>query len=826
MFQRSETDIIEENDLDWFGLRFCEEYEEEEGGGDDMGNTVDEGGGDAMENTVDEGGTSSLEKTEMGTDEMKDTNQFSKYDLNENPLLLSRDGMVGHVFQSLDMAEEFIHEYARFIGFSLRKSIMRKNTTGDVRQRQWVCSREGWRSEMHVGRLDRTREPKPISRVGCKVCFRVNLVKGSTHWICKEFIPIHSHNIVADNHKQFLRSNRVMTQGTLTTAQIMKESGIRTCHIMSYMAKKMGGYEKIPFTPKDLYNRISHASKVEFIGSNAGRAIGYLEHKADEDPGFFGQFSYNEDNRLLNLFWEDGRCRSDYETYGHVVAFDSTYKTNSYGKPLLIWIGINNHYTTCILGFAILDNESASSYKWATRAFLECMGGVLPKTVVTDGDEAIANTLQELMPDVPHRLCYWHLHNKAVLKVKDPSFASRFTKLVFRYYTKDEFEDKWCDLVKDFGIQGTEYVAKLYADKEKWAETFLRGNFFCGMTTTQRSEGINAVLKKKVNQKLKLYEFVRAVNMTLSIIRQREAKDEYITLHTSPQLGKTNLPQIEDELANLYTRNMFYKVRHQMLKEGRYMVKTLLEEEDAIILKLHKYAAEQVKRHVYVTPERVLFVCECQYFLSYGIPCRHIFSSIKRLHITSMPRALILSRWMVETKQTHNFQVGNMDATLDKREVESARFGAISSQLGELAYLGSRNQSTYHIAKSEIDRLCGKLKAVVDMGDKEISHNLPLHREFQFPVLDPYFTKSKGTAKKDHRIGESDEYEDAEEDDQCYGMGLNDEWAGQNSMDYTQHENETENDVVDDLGNELHNDKVNKVGTQVEEGNNWWQSPF
>ncbi|XP_062119438.1 protein FAR-RED IMPAIRED RESPONSE 1-like [Humulus lupulus] len=251
------------------------------------------------------------------------------------------------------------------------------------------------------------------------------------------------------------------------------------------MAKQMDGYEKIPFTPKDLHNRISHASKVEFIGSNAGRAIRYLEHKADEDPGFFGQFSYNEDNCLLNLFWADGRCRSDYETYGHVVAFDSTYKTNSYGKPLLIWIGINNHYSTCILGFAILDNESGSSYKWATRAFLECMGGVLPKTIVTDGDEAIANTLQELMPDVPHRLCYWHLHNKHVLKVKDPSFASRFTKLVFWYYTKDEFEDKWCDLMKDFGIQGTEYAAKLYADKEKWAETFLRGNFFCGMTTTQ-----------------------------------------------------------------------------------------------------------------------------------------------------------------------------------------------------------------------------------------------------------------------------------------------------------------------------------------------------
>ncbi|XP_062112831.1 protein FAR1-RELATED SEQUENCE 5-like [Humulus lupulus] len=695
-----------------------------------------------QENITNEGGM------QISNDEgLSNHGIFLKYGIRVAATNLTMDNMVGHAFATLLMAEEFINEYAKVVGFSIRKGHMRKNIRGNIRLREWVCSRQGSRSEQHTSRLDKVRESKAITRCGCNVAFRVILNRKRGNWICKYFFLFHSHSLASDRHKQYLRSNRVVSPGCLQKAKCMKKSGIRTCHIMSYMVELVDEYDKTPFTIKDLYNRMSSASTVGFKGSDAGRALGYLEHKADHDPGFYGLFSYDKGKRLLHLFWADAKSRSDYERYGHAIAFDSTYKTNSFGKPLLIWVGINNHFRTCILGFAILDNESIASYMWATRAFLACMKGVLLITVVTDGDPAIEKTLKEFMPNVTHRLCYWHIHNNAISHTKDPSFGKQLTNLVFIYYTEEEFERRWAALLTHFDVEDNSYVASLYKSRKSWAKTFLRGIFFFGMTTTQRSEGINTVLKKKVNQHMKMYEFVRALDMALSWVRQREAKDEYESLHTIPQLGKTNLHNIEEELSIIYTRNMFFRVRKQMLKEGNYTVATTDVEDDAMILKLEKYPHPGIRRSVYVTDDRQLFACECQYFLSFGKPCPHIFAAIKHLRITQMPKSLILTQWTIDATQLPDVENDSYARYEDRDAEERARFGGITSKMTEFAYLGSRTHYAYEIANYEIDRICAQLRNNIQIGEEGSKEKLPLHRQSDFNILDPYLSKNKGTTK-------------------------------------------------------------------------------
>ena len=40
-----------------------------------------------------------------------------------------------------------------------------------------------------------------------------------------------------------------------------------------------------------------------------------------------------DDGKLLNLFLADGASIIDYECFGDVIAFDTTYKKNKYNKP-------------------------------------------------------------------------------------------------------------------------------------------------------------------------------------------------------------------------------------------------------------------------------------------------------------------------------------------------------------------------------------------------------------------------------------------------------------------------------------------------------------
>ncbi|KAF4377520.1 hypothetical protein F8388_025011 [Cannabis sativa] len=206
----------------------------------------------------------------------------------------------------------------------------------------------------------------------------------------------------------------------LLDATCMKSAGIKICQIYSYMAELVGGYGKLSFLLKDMYSRVAKNESLHLKNADAARTIGYFQHKADHDVDCFCRFSYDGNNRLFNVMWAYSKSQEYYHLFGHSVAFDCTYKTNAYGKPLLVWLRVNNHFRSTIFGFALLSDKSSDTYTWATKIFIDYMGGVTPKTVVTDGDQAIRHAINVIMLEVVHRLCYWHIHKKVAIAVKDP----------------------------------------------------------------------------------------------------------------------------------------------------------------------------------------------------------------------------------------------------------------------------------------------------------------------------------------------------------------------------------------------------------------------
>lgn len=64
----------------------------------------------------------------------------------------------------------------------------------------------------------------------------------------------------------------------------------------------------------------------------------------------------------------------------------------------------------------------------------------------------------------------------------------------------------------------------------------MRGHFFAGMKSTQRSECMNAYFNPFLQHKLKLYEFVRHYNRAFARIRYNKAGDDAETNNTFPVL--------------------------------------------------------------------------------------------------------------------------------------------------------------------------------------------------------------------------------------------------------------------------------------------------
>ncbi|KAK2638100.1 hypothetical protein Ddye_025895 [Dipteronia dyeriana] len=133
--------------------------------------------------------------------------------------------------------------------------------------------------------------------------------------------------------------------------------GVKTTQVMDHLVGQTGSYSNVGHIKKDLQNRFDSVHRNELQSSDADCVISYLTAKHAIDPEFFFEYTLDEDDRFDNLFWADSTSRSDYGYFGDVLAFDATYKTNVYQRPLVILVGVNHHNCTTIIGFGLLGDE-------------------------------------------------------------------------------------------------------------------------------------------------------------------------------------------------------------------------------------------------------------------------------------------------------------------------------------------------------------------------------------------------------------------------------------------------------------------------------------
>jgi hypothetical protein len=73
----------------------------------------------------------------------------------------------------------------------------------------------------------------------------------------------------------------------------------------------------------------------------------------------------------------------DYASFGDVVTFDTTYRTNLYNLPFGLFVGVNNHFQSIIFAGVLLTEETIGAFQWTFRNFVAAMGGMAPQTILT-----------------------------------------------------------------------------------------------------------------------------------------------------------------------------------------------------------------------------------------------------------------------------------------------------------------------------------------------------------------------------------------------------------------------------------------------------------
>ncbi|PIN01876.1 hypothetical protein CDL12_25612 [Handroanthus impetiginosus] len=254
------------------------------------------------------------------------------------------------------------------------------------------------------------------------------------------------------------------------------------------------------------------------------------------------------------------------------------------------------------------------------------MGEKKPISILTDQDAAMRVAVEIEYPEARHRICSWHLERNAMQHTHKPGFASEFGFLISRRLSVEEFEIAWCELVEKHGVANHRWVADVYGKKEAWSEAYFRGHFMAFMTSTQRSESMNALLKLSLKPTCKLVEFMREYHNSLYKIRLVFFEKQHDSETSTPSVRSRGLKSLKKHAARIYTKELFAKVWDEFEKEQNIVMEEYLNE-DNCHLTLKFGNCEKVNDRqcvVNIDCEQSIFQCECLKLESDGIICCHL----------------------------------------------------------------------------------------------------------------------------------------------------------------------------------------------------------
>ncbi|PKU73402.1 Protein FAR1-RELATED SEQUENCE 5 [Dendrobium catenatum] len=130
----------------------------------------------------------------------------------------------------------------------------------------------------------------------------------------------------------------------------MTDAGIRTTDAFSFLADEVGGVKNIGFTSRDAYNFIQRIKRAKIELEDTNTLIELFKERQLNDNMFSWDVQKDEFDRLLNFFWVDGIGKIDYDCFGDVIIFYTSYRLNKYNLVCAPFVGINNHWQNILLG--------------------------------------------------------------------------------------------------------------------------------------------------------------------------------------------------------------------------------------------------------------------------------------------------------------------------------------------------------------------------------------------------------------------------------------------------------------------------------------------
>ena len=406
---------------------------------------------------------------------------------------------------------------------------------------------------------------------------------------------------------------------------------------------------------------------------------------------------------------------------------------------------------TKIVAGSLIADETEATFRWVFERFLDVVK-VMPGAILTDSDPAMLQALRAVMPATQRLACLWHLAKNVLENIK-PLYArnsegfGQFMSKWWRVACKSDcasranFDAEWHDLIGSFTAatkhapmhaRGLGWLQSLYDRRESWAARWTWAVFTAGCDTTQRIESTHAAIKGFLSPRTLLTQLIGKLDEYNEQVASAAFVKNYRLISLQDQadpwpspaplmMGATRAitPFAGKILAGQYALAALYRIDevpgpsqpaavapevfHVTLLAPRSASAPFNDAAVAYVQDGMHTAGEPL--HVVERCNNEVLTCTCQFWLHWGVPCRHIlqccvtqqrplpivcFAPVWKLR-TDDERHAVLQRWRMLRTERVRPVAPSAAAQLSRSE----RYGLAMSALKPLAEVAAESPSAF-----------------------------------------------------------------------------------------------------------------------------------